>query len=445
MKLKIKLPFLFLLMFALIMMTGGAYMRFFVVGDTYFKESYYKDKYDADNQAIADSIFQRHPDMQAIAGYMKQASENQGITVRLYDHLLSSEILSYTKAVKDSLSNSNFIPIKQDDGQLLYFLEIERPPRPTNIILSSTSPWEVLSFALILLGLVFLTLTIYFHVKITKPLQALNARLKNVNIRRSLAIPPAKTRKDEIGELYSHFNEMEEKLHLAHKEQIDMICAIAHDLKTPLTSINGFVELLSMQKNLSEKEKQEYYELILKKSKHIAELISDFSAFTNEELILESIDMKPVEARKLFESIASEYETELSGLNDELIFWHTFHANQFLMMNEHMIRRVFGNLFSNAVRYGGKKDLKVYMNGYTQGNYACFQVEDNGIGAPQKELSSLFLKFFTVDKSRQSKSGGTGLGLSSCKSIIEHHGGEISAFHSEYGGLGIRFTLPLVP
>ncbi len=236
---------------------------------------------------------------------------------------------------------------------------------------------------------------------------------------------------------------MEERLHQARKEQIDMIAAIAHDLKTPLTTINGFVELLAMQKNLTEREKQEYYELILKKSKHIEELINSFSAFTKDELELEMVEIKPVEVQKLFENIAAEYEIELSGLDYELNWKHSFNVNQRIMINEHMIRRVFGNLFSNTVRYGEKKDLKVYISGYTSGYYAYFQVEDNGVGVPDNELPSLFLKFFTVDKSRQSNSGGTGLGLASCKSIIEHHGGKISAFHSDYGGLGIRFTLPL--
>lgn len=146
----------------------------------------------------------------------------------------------------------------------------------------------------------------------------------------------------------------------------------------------------------------------------------------------------------LFESIAVEYETELSGFDLELKWNHSFTPNLFLMIDEHMIRRVFSNLVSNAVRYGRKKDLNVYMNGYTQGGYAYFQVEDNGVGVPDKDLPSLFLKFFTVDKSRQSQNGGMGLGLASCKSIIEYHGGEIGAFHSQYGGLGIRFCLPLM-
>ena len=104
------------------------------------------------------------------------------------------------------------------------------------------------------------------------------------------------------------------------------------------------------------------------------------------------------------------------------------------MVNENLIRRVYGNLISNALRYGEKKELNVYINGYTQGKYAYFQNEDDGVGVPEQEISFLFYKFFTVDKSRQPNNGGSGLGLASCKSIIVHHGGEIIAFHSVYGG-----------
>jgi signal transduction histidine kinase len=303
--------------------------------------------------------------------------------------------------------------------------------------------FQMLLFLSMLMGLMFVVLIVYFHFNITKPIQILNIRLTKVNIGHSRTSLQSR-RKDEIGELYNHFNEMEERLYQAHKEQVNMVAAIAHDLKTPLTTITGFMELLTMQKHLSEGEKQEYYELIIKKSKHMVELIDAFSVFTRDEFTLETIDMKPVEAQKFFENIAAEYETELSGLDYKLKWNHSFNPNQLIMVNEHMIRRVYGNLFSNAVRYGEKKDLKVYMSGYTRENYAYFQIEDDGVGVPDQEMSSLFHKFFTVDKSRQTDNGGTGLGLASCKSIIEHHGGEISAFHSNYGGLGIRFSLPLV-
>ncbi|MEK3822133.1 HAMP domain-containing sensor histidine kinase [Cytobacillus sp. FSL W8-0315] len=302
--------------------------------------------------------------------------------------------------------------------------------------------FQMLLLLSFLMGLIFVVLTIFFHFNITKPIETLNSRLKKVNIGNSRT-PLHSRRKDEIGDLYNHFNEMEERLYQAHREQVDMIAAIAHDLKTPLTSITGFVELLSMQKNLTKMETQDYYELIMKKSRHMVELIETFSMYTKNEAIVETIDMRPMEAHRLFENIATEYETELSGFNFRLTWKQRFNSNQIICINENMIRRVFGNLFSNAVRYGNKKDLHVYLTGYAQDSYSYFQIEDNGVGVPSKDLSSLFLKFFTVDKSRQMDNQGSGLGLSSCKLIIEHHGGQIHAFQANHGGLGIRFTLPL--
>ncbi|USK67260.1 HAMP domain-containing histidine kinase [Peribacillus frigoritolerans] len=302
---------------------------------------------------------------------------------------------------------------------------------------------QMLLFLCMLTGLTFVVLTVYLHFNITKPIQILNSRLTKVTIGHSRTSLQSR-RNDEIGELYNHFNEMEERLYQAHKEQVNMIDAIAHDLKTPLTTISGFMELLTIQKHISEIEKQEYYKLIIKKSKHMVGLIDAFSVFSRDEFTLETIDMKQVEVHSLFENIADEYETELSGLDYKLKWDHSFKPNQLIMVNEHMIRRVYGNLFSNALRYGEKNDLNVYMSGYTRRDYAYFQIEDDGVGVPDQQMSSLFHKFFTVDKSRQMDNGGSGLGLSSCKSIIEHHGGEISAFHSNYGGLGIRFSLPLV-
>lgn len=303
--------------------------------------------------------------------------------------------------------------------------------------------FQMLLLLSIVMGLMFIALIVYFHFNITKPIQILNTRLKQVNIGHSRTSLSSR-RKDEIGELYNHFTEMEERLFQAHKEQADMIASIAHDLKTPLTTITGFVELLSIQKNLTEREKQEYYELTIKKTKHMAELIEDFSTFTKDEFMLENIDLKLVETHNLFEDIASEYDIELSGLDYKLKWKHSLIPNQFVMVNEHMIRRVYGNIFSNAIRYGEKKDLTVYLSGYTRGKYVYFQIEDDGVGVPEQEMSSLFHKFFMVDKSRQMNNAGTGLGLASCRSIIENHGGKIIAFHSEYGGLGIRFSLPLV-
>lgn len=443
MKLKIKLPLLFLLVSITVILTIAVYAKIVFIGKVPFLGTEMKVKNTAKYQKIADHVSELYPDMKEINAYLKETFESQNVSIILHSGSLSEEILSFRRSPYKSILTNYWLPVKNHSGQILYFLEIESPIGAEYTLMNPQ--YLVLVFPLpIIICFIFIILIIYFHFNITKPIQILNSGLEKINIRRPFA-PLYTKRKDEIGDLYNHFNEMAERLHIAHKEQNDMIAAIAHDLKTPLTSINGFVELLATQKSLPEKEKQEYYELIQKKSKHITELISQFSAFVKEELEFESIELKPVEAMGLFENIAAEYAIELSGFDFALKWNHSFTPNLLLMIDEHMIRRVFGNLFSNAVRYGsGGTGPEVFMKGYTQGVYAYFQIEDNGTGVPDEDISSLFNKFFTVDKSRQSQNGGMGLGLSSCKSIVEHHGGEICAFHSEYGGLGIRFSLPLM-
>jgi signal transduction histidine kinase len=441
-KLKIKLPLLFLFVSVLIIFSIAIYVKIVFIGKVPFIGTEMKEKYTAEYQKIANHVSSLYPDMEEINDYIKQIFENKNISIILHNSEVSDVILSYRKSPYKSVLTNYWLPVRTHDDGIVFFLEIESPIGIEDTVMSLEYIGMLLPLPVIIC-FTFIILFIYIHFNITKPIRILNSGLEKINIRRPFALLDSK-RKDEIGDLYNRFNEMEGRLHLARKEQTDMIAAIAHDLKTPLTSISGFVELLITQKKLPEKEKQEYYELIQKKSKHIGELINYFSTFTKEELELESIDLKPVDVLKLFENIAMEYEIELSGLDYELTWNHSFTANLFLMIDEPMIRRVFGNLFSNAVRYGGTKGLKVYMNGYTQGYYTYFEVEDNGAGVPDKDISSLFLKFFTVDKSRQSRNGGMGLGLASCKAIIEHHGGEICAFHSGYGGLGIRFSLPLV-
>ena len=305
---------------------------------------------------------------------------------------------------------------------------------------------EYLSIAILFLavfiGASFAGLSVYLHFKITKPIRILNERLESASKEHSSPLPD--DRKDEIGTLYSQFNKMEMRLQQSREEQIGMIAAIAHDLKTPLTSINGFMELLSTRHDISEQDKQEYYELVLKKSQQIGALINTFSAFAKQEFELETLDKQQTDVLCFFTNIIEEYDVELSGLGFMLKWENNFVQNTFAMLDESAIRRAFGNLFSNAVRYGSKNDLCVHLSGHSENGRVYFQMEDNGVGVPDDFLPLLFQKFYTVDKARQSENGGTGLGLAITKSIVEHHGGTIQAFRSSHGGLGVRFTIPMI-
>lgn len=279
MKLKIKLPLLFLMVFLIVMLFIGIYIKNVLIGNVPFIETNTKEKYTVEYQKIADHVSELYPNMGAVNDYLKQLFESQNVSIILHNSDLADEVLSYRKSPDKRMLTNYWLPVKAD-RRIVFFLEIERPIGIEDTLMNPKYIGMLLPLPFIIC-LIFIILIMYFHFNITKPIQMLNSRLEKINIRRPFASIYS-NRKDEIGDLYNHFNEMEKRLHLARKEQTDMIAAIAHDLKTPLTSINGFVELLATQKNLSEKEKDEYYELIQKKARHIAELIRTFSTFTKE-------------------------------------------------------------------------------------------------------------------------------------------------------------------
>ncbi|MBP3039279.1 HAMP domain-containing histidine kinase [Bacillaceae bacterium Marseille-Q3522] len=371
---------------------------------------------------------------------MEETAEQEKISLSLFDENFN-EIFIYNDAPEANEPTESWFQLKDQNGDTMMLLKLQRPLNPQDVVLR-TAFSRTLAFIMIAVILIFFAFCTYLHYLITKPIQNLNKRLRNIKYL-SPFHPIKLNRKDEIGELYKHVSDMQERLRQSDQEQFDMVAAITHDIKTPLTSVIGFIELLQTKKSLSENDKKDYLKLIEKKSRDITDLINEFSAFTKNEILLPTITFHSVRIKDFFENIAVEYEAELSGLDYNLFSEHSFTANEFFYINDVMLRRVFANLFSNAVRYGNVENLKVFMSGYTKGDYAIFVIEDNGIGVGKQDLPFLFQKFFTVDKSRQSKEGGTGLGLASCKSIIERHGGEISAFPSTKAGLGIKFSIPI--
>lgn len=293
-------------------------------------------------------------------------------------------------------------------------------------------------------GLVsFAAMTLFFHNNITKPINKLNDRLKTVS-KFQHREPLGFKSKDEIGELYAHVAEMEGRLHEAHLYEVNVIGAIAHDLKTPLTSINGFLELIETQPDLNDQKKAEYMRLVRKKAEDMTELVQEFSNYTALEIQMYEIKLNEINAAELLNKVGNEYEAELAGMDIEFE-WNNQLGNEILLANELLLRRLFANIFSNAVRYGIKESVKVgeekriiRMHGYAEDSKVCITIEDNGNGVPDSELEKIFQKFYTLSPARQRKHGGTGLGLASCESIMTRLGGSISAYRDNLGGLGIR-------
>lgn len=441
MKLKVRLPLLFTVIGLSLALVIAVYIKSFVIGGVIQNIIEAREQLLTRDQSIPVKAGELYPDMPSIERYLEETAHSQDLEIALYDTRFQP-VARFNPDPEENGPVERWHQIKNKEGTTVLLLTVQHPLTPQDIGLKSVFTKTFL-FLIIALALLFVILNVYLHYYVTKPIQGLNKRLGKIKYAH-FPEPLANSRKDEIGELYEHVKEMEERLRQANKEQIDMIAAITHDIKTPLTSINGFIELLLSKNALSEQDKQDYLRLIGKKANHLTELIGEFSAYTKNEALLPSITLQAVHAKRFFENVAAEYEAELAGLDFQFHSEHSFGDAYKILIHEPMLRRVFANLISNAVRYGSKEDLEVYMRGYIENDRAVFVIEDNGVGVPAKDISSLFQRFFTVDASRQSKEGGTGLGLAGCKSIVERHGGEIAAFSSPMGGLGIRFDLPLM-
>ncbi|WP_100487322.1 HAMP domain-containing sensor histidine kinase [Sporolactobacillus pectinivorans] len=439
MKLKLKLSLIFSMIVVLMVLMILLYIKMDVADHIVSTVSGLQTRYNYSGQKLATQIGSAYPDMPSIKETIKAASVREKIDLSLYSKNIV-EMYAFHGDPDIKALGEKWFPVRDNNGQNVLLLRVQYPLKFENAALHDVLI-RTLLFLIISLGIIFILLVFYLNHLITKPIRQLNGFIKRINFIGPVLVNKER-RRDEIGELYDHVRDLQSRLKQTNQEQVDLISAITHDIKTPLTSIHGFIELLLTQNRLPEQTKKDYLHLIERKSQDMTQLVNIFSSFTKNEMLLLSIALRPIYVRRFFQNVAAEYETELSGLEIVSVWNQRFDKNDLFYGDETMLRRVFANIISNAVRYGRSPNLQIWVEGYPGKHDFFFRIEDNGIGVPEKDFKLLFQKFFTVDPSRQSEAGGTGLGLASVQSIIEKHGGSIHAFRSEKGGLGLLFSLP---
>lgn len=200
---------------------------------------------------------------------------------------------------------------------------------------------------------------------------------------------------------------------------------VSHELKTPLTSISGFSELL-LNDLVEDKDKEGFYKLIYDDSKRLLSLVEDIMKISGLEhagdFDKEEIDLK---------EIIAEILTGYKNLIEEKNIYVNLEGSGSVFENRTMIWELFSNLINNGIKYNkdsGKLDIKISEDA----NTCKIIIKDTGIGIPQEDLARIFERFYRVDKSRSRKVGGTGLGLSIVKHVIQNIGGKIK-ISSELG------------
>lgn len=217
-----------------------------------------------------------------------------------------------------------------------------------------------------------------------------------------------------------------------------MTSNIAHELKTPVATVIGYLETL--QKNNIDEEKQKYFiGKAIAQAKRLSVLIEDISLLNNIEEAKEYFIFEPSNINNIVTEVYDNLQLRLDEKNIDvnIQFDKTIITNG----NRSLMFSVFYNLFDNAIKYGGE-NIKITVTNYLEDNdYFYFSFVNTGNSIDEKHLSRIFERFYRVDKGRSRKSGGTGLGLSIVKNAILLHGGEISVRNVKNGGVEFLFTL----
>lgn len=214
---------------------------------------------------------------------------------------------------------------------------------------------------------------------------------------------------------------------------------IAHELKTPVSSIQGYLETIVNNENIAPEKMNIFLERCYAQSNRLSRLLRDISVLTRMDEAANMIDMERVDISALVASIVNEVSLELEEKHITVV--NALKRSIQLRGSYSLIYSIFRNLMDNAIAYAGT-NIQININCFREDeHFYYFSFSDTGGGVSPEHLSRLFERFYRVDKGRSRKLGGTGLGLAIVKNAVIIHGGNISAKNNQGGGLEFIFTL----
>ena len=251
---------------------------------------------------------------------------------------------------------------------------------------------------------------------------------------------------DELEEIQKRMNhlkresEKNEKLAKENEEKKDeLIVYLAHDIKTPLTSMIGYLSILDEIDDMPKKKQKNYISIALDKSYRLEDLINelfDVARFNSEKIVLEKEELN---LNLMLEQIIDDFYPTLREVNKSI----TLNYDEPISINgdPDKLSRVFNNLIKNAISYS-KEESEIVINLKKDNNNVIVEVINKGKQISKEKLSKIFEKFYRLDSARTSRTGGSGLGLAIAKDIVELHNGTIIAESNEEETT-FRVTLPL--
>ncbi len=233
----------------------------------------------------------------------------------------------------------------------------------------------------------------------------------------------------------------EEKLEF-DKDNKELISNISHDLKTPITAIKGYVEgIMDGVANTPEK-MDRYIHTIYNKANDMDRLINELTFYSKMDTNRIPYTFNKISVTEFFDDCAEELDSELESKSVQFQYSNYVGPEVLVIADAEQIKRVINNIVSNSLKYmGSSRERRINLRVKDVGDFVQVEIEDNGKGIAAKDLPNIFDRFYRTDASRNSSKGGSGIGLSIVKKIMEDHGGKVWATSKENIGTVMYFVL----
>ncbi len=306
---------------------------------------------------------------------------------------------------------------------------------------------DLLITAFVILVFTSVSVGLWIYRSIAAPLVKLRRATQNIkegNLDFVLEVEGA----DEFSELCRDFEEMRRRLKKSAEEKIvldkenkELISNISHDLKTPITAVKGYVEGIMDGVADTPEKMDRYVRIIYNKTNEMDHLINELTFYSKIDTNRIPYVFSKLNVDDYFADCAEEVGLELETRGIQLYYANYVDKDVLVIADGEQIRRVIYNIVSNAIKYMDKEKGVIQIRVKDVGDFIQVEIEDNGKGIAAKDLPNIFDRFYRTDVSRNSSKGGSGIGLSIVRKILEDHGGKVWATSREGIGTIMYFVL----
>jgi len=255
---------------------------------------------------------------------------------------------------------------------------------------------------------------------------------------------------NEISLLIEAFNEMALKLQESERIKTEyeenrraLIANISHDLKTPITSIQGYIEAITEGNIVAPEDVSRYLKIVHNNTIYINKLIDDLFFFSKLDMQKMAFQFVSVNVRDFLQDLMEEFKLELEEKNINFDYHDNLRVDYHFNIDRKRLHQVFRNIIGNAEKYGPEQNLSIRAELYSLNSFVAVTIKDNGPGINEDKLPHIFERFYRIDSERTKDLMSTGLGLAIAKELVEAHGGSISVTSKENEGSCFTVMLPI--